>query len=91
MSSERLPKSKELGNHIAADLSAQTLLQSIQGTFTQSSATPPAQPPAHLPEHTNAYRDLSQTGDSFLPGLAAGFSDFFSVNGKTEEDISDVV
>lgn len=64
----------------------------MQGmTVTQSSGTPPEHPPAHLPEHTNAYRGLSQTGDSFLPGLAAGFSDFFSVNGKTEEDISDAV
>lgn len=39
MSSERLPKSEELGHHISADLSTQTLLQPMQDmTFTQSSA-----------------------------------------------------
>lgn len=41
MSSERLPKSKGLGNHISADLSSQALLQPMQDmTFTQSSAVP---------------------------------------------------
>lgn len=44
MSSERLPRSEELGHHISADFSTQTLLQPMQDmTSTQSSA---------LPQHT---------------------------------------
>lgn len=89
MSSERLPRSKELGNRISADLSTQTLLQPVQRyDFYAELYNSPSRPssPSLFPD---SYRGPSQKGDGFLPGLAAGFSDFFSVYGKTEEHTSD--
>ena len=88
LSFERLPSSKEPGNYIAADLSIQTLLQPVQryDCYTEPCNSPSR--PSSPSLFPNSYRSPNQKGDGFLPGLAAGFSDFFSVNGKTEENIS---
>lgn len=59
MSSERLPRSKELGNHISADVSTQALLQPVQRyDFDTELCNSPSRPssPSLFP---NAYRGPS--------------------------------
>lgn len=87
MSSERLHRSRELGN-ISADLPSQTAAACAEVSLLHRTIQLPSRhsSPVSLPKHIEA---PATQGDGFLPGLAAGFSDFFTVSGKTEEDISD--